>query len=70
MNTALFFCCLIVVEFVIVFCHVSLIFLLLGDDAFLKNTPDELTNKVFNIVCSCAFMCTLAGICIFQLSTL
>ena len=70
MITAIQFLCWILVEFAIVFYHVVLILRLLGPDAFMRNTPNELSEKITLLVASCAFTSTLVGFCFLKLSTL
>ena len=69
MNTIQFICWMFV-EFVIVFYHVVMLLQLLGPEAFLKNSPNELADKIMLIVCSCAFTSGLIGVCFFKLLTL
>jgi len=62
--------CWLLVEFVIVFVHISLMMQLLGDDAFLKNTPMELANKILFCIISCALTSGIIGMCFLRLVTM
>lgn len=62
--------CWFFVEFILVFYHVVLLLRLLGPDAFLRNSPNELADKIFLLICSCAFSSGIIGLCFFKLATL
>ena len=68
--TLIQFICWLFIEFVIVFCHIVMLMRLLGHDAFMKNSPQELADKIMLIVLSCSFISGLVGLCFFQLATL
>lgn len=70
MTTLLFLVCWFFIEFIIIYVHVCLIMSMLGDDAFLKNTPQELENKILYCICSCAIMSGIVGICFHMLACL
>ena len=68
--TLIQFVCWMLVEFIIVFYHVVMVLRLLGPDAFMRNSPNELSEKITLLVASCAFTSGLVGICFFKLLTL
>jgi len=55
------------VEFVIVYSHVCLMLPLFSKNAYLKNTPQSLIDKITLLMLSCALMSCVIGICFFQL---
>jgi len=67
MLTLIQLICWMIIEFAIVYSHVFYMLQLLGPQAFMKNTPQELTNKIMFIVYSCAMCSTLVGIIFFSL---
>ena len=70
MISAIQLLCWLFTEFVLVFFHVVMLLRLLGPEAFMKNSPQEMVDKIMLIVCSCAFSSGLVGLCFFKLATL
>lgn len=70
MTTTIQLVCWVIAEFIIVFTHVIILVNQFGDDIYKKNSPQELIDKIINIVLSCSFFSVLVGICFLKLSTL
>lgn len=67
MTTLISLICWIIIEYAIIYAHIFYMVQLLGQDAFMRNTPQELADKIMYIVYSCVLCSSFVGIIFFSI---